>query len=121
LAEADSADGFAVAARGLAQAGALAESNAAIEAGIREFPREGSLYLAGAELRLACSDLAGAYALLLAAGKQPLSLAERQRVEDLLAQWADRTGNQEIAVMARARSRLIANQLRDITQSGKAN
>jgi O-antigen ligase/tetratricopeptide (TPR) repeat protein len=121
LAEADSVEAFAVAARGLAQAGAQAESNAAISAGMKQFPRDGSLYLVGAELRLASGDLAGAYAMLVDAGKQTLSLAERQRVEDLVAEWADRTGDREIATMARARSRLIGRQIRDITQPGKAN
>ena len=75
----------------------------------------------GAELRLGFGDLAGARTMLAAAGNAQLSLVERKRAEDLLAEWAERSGDAETAVTARTRSRLIGRQLRDITEPGKVN
>ncbi len=121
LAEAQSAEAFALAARALSRVGAQSESNAALEAGLRNHPDDGSLFLVGAELRLKAADLPGARDMLRRAGKSELTLAQRQRAEELLAEAAERSGDVEGAILARARSRLIAKQLRDMTLSGSAN
>jgi O-antigen ligase/tetratricopeptide (TPR) repeat protein len=121
LAEADSVEAFALAARGLARASAIGEANAAIESGLKHHPNDGSLLLVGAELRLAFNDFAGARAILARTARATLTLAERQQAEDLLADVAEHSGDKETAVLARARSRLIVKQLQDMTLSGKTN
>jgi hypothetical protein len=57
--------------------------------------------------------------MLARSGHASLSLSERQQAEELLAQVADKAGDAETAALARARARLIANQLRDMTFDGK--
>ena len=121
LAEAESVEAFALAGRSLSRLGEQAQSNAAIEAGIKRHPGEGPLFLVGAELRLAAGDVGGARAMLSRAGKVTLTLSERQRAEELMADVADRSGDVEGALLARARSRLIGKQLRDMTLPAEAN
>jgi hypothetical protein len=55
------------------------------------------------------------------AAKSELTLVDRQRAEELSARVAERSGDVEGAILARARSRLIARQLRDMTVSGNGN
>lgn len=121
LAEAQSADAFGLAARALARAGAQAEANTALATGLKRHPDDGSLFLVGAEVRLGAGDLMGASDLLARAGKLELTLPQRQRAEELLAQIAERSGDVEGAILARARSRLIAKQLQDMNLSGNAH
>lgn len=116
LAENDAVDAFALAARAFARAGAQADSDAAIDAGLRAHRADATLLLTGAELRLDAGDVAGARTLLGRAGRTAaLTLPERQRAEELLAKAAERAGDVEAAAVARARARLIARQLQDMT------
>src|SRR5205814_2325379 len=94
--EADSVEAFALAARGLAFSGATAESNQTIDAALKRHPTDATLLITGAELRLAGGDLPGARVMLARAGKTAvLTLAERQRAEELLAEVSDRAGDVE--------------------------
>lgn len=115
LSGATQVDSFVVAAQALARAHDQARANAAIEAGLHAHVQDGTLLLAGARLRLDAGDLGGARAMLGRGGNATLSLAQRQQAEELLAQIADKAGDVDTAVLARARARLIAQQLRDMS------
>lgn len=121
LADADSVEAIALAARALARAGAAAESRAAIDAGLKLHANDATLILTGAELRLGAGDLVGARQVLARSARASLSLTERQHAEELLAEIAEKSGDPAAAAVARARARLIANQLRDMTFAGKRN
>jgi tetratricopeptide (TPR) repeat protein len=117
--EADSVEAFALAARGLAGAGASAQSNQTIDSALKHYPGNPTLLLAGAELRSAAGDFAGSRAVLGRLGKATLTLAERQRAEELMAEVSERSGDAEAAALARARARLIAKKRHDMTFSGE--
>jgi tetratricopeptide (TPR) repeat protein len=118
FAEADTAENYIMAARGLAGGGAPAEANQAIDAGLKAHPGTAALLLAGAELRLAGGDLSGARAMLGRLGRASPTLADRQRAEEILAQVSERAGDPEGAAVARARARLIEKKRHDMTFSG---
>jgi hypothetical protein len=118
LAEAEAPDSFVLAARALAAGGERFAANGAIDAGLKRHPRDGLIFLTGARLRFEVSDFAGARQLLARAGKEAsLSLEDRLHAEELLADVADRTGDTSTAVLARARSRMIAQRIRDMSFS----
>jgi len=119
LREADSPDAYASAARALAAAGARSDGYAAIDSGLKAFPQNTALLLAGAELRIGGGDLAGARAALGRIGHSSLTLADRQRAEELLAEIEEKAGDPESAALARARARLIAKKRHDMTFSGE--
>lgn len=117
-AESTQPESFVLAARALSAAGDRAGSNAAIDAGLKLHPREGLLFLSGARLRFDAADYAGARALLARAGKaSSLSLDERKAAEDLLAETAEKEGDPATAMLARARSRMIGERIRDMSFS----
>ena len=119
LREADSPDAYASAARALAAAGSRSDGYAAIDSGLKAFPQNTALLLAGAELRIGGGDLAGARAALGRIGHSSLTLADRQRAEELLAEIEEKAGDPESAALARARARLIAKKRHDMTFSGE--
>ena len=114
-AEATTTASFVLAARALAHAGDRAGADSAILAGQHAHPDDTSLVLVGAKLRSDAGDLDGARALLSRSARLALTLPERQQAEELLAEIADKQGDEEGAVRARARARLIAQRLRDMT------
>jgi hypothetical protein len=119
VAEANSPEAYALAARAFAAGGAPDDGNRAIERGLHAFPGNGALALSGAELSIASGDLARARAILSRLGKSSVGLAERQRAEELLADLEDRAGDKEAATLARLRARLIAKKRQDMTFSGQ--
>jgi hypothetical protein len=122
LAEAATAEEYVLAARALAAAGDKSGANHAIDVGLTHFPRAGSVYLGGARLRSDAGDLAGARTLLSRAGQlASLSLADRLHAEELLAEVADKLGDPALAVQARARSKMIAQRIRDMSFSQESH
>jgi Tfp pilus assembly protein PilF len=116
LAAAPGAQGYIAAAQALEQVGASARSDAAILAGIKAHADEPALALAGARLRLGRGELVGARALLKVVADGGFTLKDRQEAEELVAQIADRAGDPDAAVLARARARLIARRRQEATQ-----
>jgi hypothetical protein len=110
------AGAYVVAAEAYQSIGDAARSDAAIALGAKEHPEDSSLVLAGARLRLGRGDLAGVRALLRRSGDGTFSLRDRQEAEELMAQVADRAGDSDAAVMARARARLLARQRQQANQ-----
>jgi O-antigen ligase/tetratricopeptide (TPR) repeat protein len=110
-AEATEAGSYGLAARGLAAAGQPDAAAALIVRGLRQHGDNAALVLVGAQLRLDAGDLSGASALLTHGGD--FTLAERQKMEELLVTVAERAGDSETAVLARARARLIARRIRE--------
>jgi tetratricopeptide (TPR) repeat protein len=118
--EAGDAESFTLAARALMRVGQPAASAALIARGIQRHPGDGNLVLVGARLRIDAGDLAGARALLSRSGERGYSLVERLKIEGLLAETAERAGDSEAAVLARARARLLEMRLRE-TSYGMGN
>jgi hypothetical protein len=116
-AEASETESFALAARALQQAGQPNTAAAVIAKGIKGHGPVATLVLGGARLRMQAGDLAGARAMLAHNVDGAFSLAERQQMEELLAEVADRAGDIQAAVLARARARLIARRLRETSFS----
>lgn len=118
LLEAATADeSFGTAAEGFARAGDLRAADRAIEADHRAHPSEGALFVLAARLHLAAGDLQGGRAMLMRGDNLSLSLADRREAADLMANIAEKSGDEETAIAARARARLIARQLRDMNAS----
>lgn len=121
LVGAESVDAFVLAARALSRLGDHARAQTAVRDGLRRYPNNVALQLVAIDVRLAAADVDAAREMLKHLGMSDLTLPERQHAEDLLAQVADRTGDVEGAALARARSRLIAKQLQDMTMAGSSN
>jgi Tfp pilus assembly protein PilF len=102
-----------VALKALAQTGKTDAVEEALLQAVKLHPDSSMLVLAGAELRFTRGDLPGARALLKHAGDGSYSLADRLHAEELLAKIADKEGDVDGAVLARARARLIAHKLDD--------
>ncbi len=115
LAEASEVESFTAAGEALAAAGDRAGADAALAAARRQHRNDARLLLAGARMYLDLGDAAAARDLLTRNRDLSLTLEQRQHVEELLAQAADRTGDHDLAVVARARARLIAKQLHDMS------
>lgn len=120
LAEATLSDSFVVAAQTFAHAGETARANQVIDRAIHAHPLDSSLMLAAARLRLGAGDLVGARSLVVRSSSLALTLQQRQEAEELTADIADRAGDVDTAVMARARARLIARRLHDMRQDQQA-
>jgi hypothetical protein len=105
-----------VAIKALALTGDVKATEAALQRMLKLHPDSSLLVLVGAQLRFDRNDLGGARALLKHAGDGSYSLADRLRAEELLAKIADRDGDVDGAVLARARARLIAHKLNDTSQ-----
>lgn len=115
LAEASEVTSFAAAGEALAAAGDRAGADAALDAARKQHPNDGGLLLAGGRMYLDLGDAAAARDLLTRNRDVSLTLEQRQQTEELLALAADRTGDHDLAVVARARARLIAKQLHDMS------
>jgi tetratricopeptide (TPR) repeat protein len=109
------AEGAALAVRALAQSGDVQATEAALERMLKLHPESSLLTLLGAQLRVDRGDLNGARALLKHTADGGYSLDDRKRAEELLAKIAEKEGDVDAAVMARARARLIDHKLNDIT------
>jgi Tfp pilus assembly protein PilF len=107
------AEAAALGLRALAQTGNVKATEAALEQAVKLHPDSSLLVLTGAQLRFDRGDLPGARLLLKHTGDGSYSLADRLRAEELLAKIADREGDVDGAVLARARARLIAHKLDD--------
>jgi hypothetical protein len=112
LASASSPESFATAARALALIRDASGSDDAILRGLKSNADDAALLLLGTQLRLDRGNLTGARSLLQRQGAN-FSLADRQRAEELRAELAERSGEPEEAVAARARARLIAASRKD--------
>jgi tetratricopeptide (TPR) repeat protein len=73
-------------------------------------PNAALLVLGAARLRIARGDIEGAKTALASGGTRGFSLADRQSLEELLAEIAERTGRTDEAAAARARAHSIARQ-----------
>jgi hypothetical protein len=103
-----SVDAVSLAAQVLERAAEPGRADQAILAGISAHPGDGTLVLAGAKLRMGRGELAAAKMMVAGASTEKYTLADRQAAEELLAQIADKMGNPEEAVVARARARLLS-------------
>src|SRR6185369_5288627 len=101
------AEAAVVGLRALAQTGDVKATEAALDQAVKLHPDSSLLVLTGAQLRFERGDLAGARAFLKHTGDGSYSLADRLRAEELLAKIADREGDVDGAILARARARLI--------------
>jgi O-antigen ligase len=101
---------FTLAAQALTAAGDVPASDATMAAGFRAHPFDGSLPLAATRLHIDRADLTGARTMLARAAKLPLSIAQRQQAEELLAAIDERKGDSEGAALARARAKLLGEQ-----------
>jgi hypothetical protein len=97
----------------LACASARAAADAVIARGLKAHRRDADLVLVGARLRFEAGDLAGARAMLVHGADGIYSLSQRLAVEELLAEVADRAGDAEAAVLARARARMLGRRLKE--------
>jgi tetratricopeptide (TPR) repeat protein len=114
LVEGEPATGsYTLAATVLDQVGDARGADDLIARGLKEHPFDGALVLLGARLRMNHGDLDGARARLKrnVDPNGAFSLADRRQAEELLAQIADRAGDVEEAVLARARARLLAHKM----------
>jgi tetratricopeptide (TPR) repeat protein len=110
-AEATDGQSFALAARGLAAGGQRTEALTLLDRARKMHSGDATLVLLTARLRADGGDLAGARVLLDRADVVGFTLAERKQAEELLAEIAERAGDLDTAVLARARARMIAHQL----------
>jgi hypothetical protein len=110
------ASGYEEVAQAFQTIGDVTRSNQVIDLGVKAHPEESSLVLAGARMRLQRGDLAGARTLLRRSSDGSFSLRDRQEAEELLAQIAERSGDADAAVLARARARSYARRRQEASQ-----
>jgi hypothetical protein len=110
LAVASMPSSFAAAAKALDGVKDATGADAAIATGLKAHP-DPSLTLLGTRMRLDRGDLDGARALIASATN--LTLADRKRMEEFLAELADRSGDPAGAARARARARAIDRALKE--------
>jgi O-antigen ligase/Tfp pilus assembly protein PilF len=112
LAEKPSAAAFAQAAAAFEKVGDRKHTDMALERGLITHTDDGPLVLSAATLYLERGALEAARAVLKQHASRLRSLADRKAGEELLATIADKSGDVDGAVMARARARLLARQLK---------
>lgn len=117
-AEATESESFAVAARALAASGAGADAQKLLDRGRKMFPADASLVLLATRIRADGGDLVGARMMLDRANFTTFTLVERKQAEELLGDIAEKAGDVDTAVVARARARMIARRLRDLAGQG---
>jgi Flp pilus assembly protein TadD len=103
----------ATAIRALSQAGDVKATEDGLERMIKLHPESSMLVLLGSQLRFDRGDLTGARALLKHSGDGSYSLHDRLRAEELMAKIADKEGDVDGAIVARARARMIGHKLND--------
>jgi len=109
---------YLAAAEALGQAGEPARADHVIAAGLTVHEDAGPLVALGGRQRMARNELASARAFLRLHAARVRTLADRKAVEELLAEIADKAGEPDEAVLARARARLLARQIRDSVSAG---
>jgi tetratricopeptide (TPR) repeat protein len=113
-AAANDADSFALAAQALQRSGAASEAAALITRALQRQPDDANLVLVAARLRIEAGDLVGARALLGRNSERTgFSLAEQLKIEELAVEAAERAGDGQAAVLARARARMLQRRLRE--------
>jgi hypothetical protein len=110
------AQGYGAAAQAFTKVHSPERADDAIARGMKAHPEEPALVLLGARLRIERGDLPGARALLKRTADGTFSLKDREEAEDLLAQIAEKSGDPDAAVLARARARLLARRRQDSAQ-----
>ncbi len=105
-----SAHSYGLAATALQGVGLKQPAEEALTKGLREHTEDASLILQLARFRIDLGNLDGAHQALSSPATKSFSLAERQTTQELLAQIAERQGQSEEAVLARARARLLAHE-----------
>jgi hypothetical protein len=103
--------GYLAASRGFLSASSPSEADDAIARGMKSHPADSTLVLAGARQRYDRGELMGARAMLRRMANGGFSLADRKAAEELAALIADKAGDVDGAVLARARAKLIAHKL----------
>ncbi len=111
--EASEPESFALAARALTKVGRAPAAAAVMERGIKAHSGDGGLVLVAARLRFEAGDLPGARALLARRSDDAFTLAQRAETELLLADIADKAGDPEAAVVARARARMVERRMKE--------
>ena len=111
--EASEPESFVLAARALAKADRAPAAAAVMERGIKAHGGDGSLVLVAARLRFEAGDLPAARALLARGSENAFTLAQRAEAELLLADIADKAGDPEAAVVARARARMVQRRMQE--------
>ncbi|HEX4457490.1 MAG TPA: O-antigen ligase family protein [Polyangia bacterium] len=111
--EANEPESFVLAARALAQAGRANDAAALMNRAIKRHATDGSLVLVAARLHFESGDLAGARALIGGRGDSTFSLAEQAQANLLLAEIADKAGDPEAAIVARARARMVERRMQE--------
>jgi O-antigen ligase len=109
---------YVAAGDALAQAGEAARADQVIAAGIAAHEDAGPLVTLGGRQRLVRNELTAARAFVRLHGARVRTLADRKANEELLAEIADKAGEPDEAVLARARARLLARQIRDSVSAG---
>jgi len=115
MAASPSASGYVTAARTFEAAGAPDRADQAVSRGLAAHPGDPALVLYGAESAFARNDFARARQLLrTVAGNAAFSLADRIKAEELAARVAEREGDLEGAVGARARAKILARRMHEL-------
>ena len=116
--EATTGESFLAVAQAFAGNGAPARACDEIDRGLRAHSREPLLLVGGARIKLAAGQLEAARTLLGANEQRDFTLEQRRDAQQLLAAIADRTGDVEAAVIARARAQLLERQIHAIRSDG---
>ncbi len=105
-------DDYLCSVRALADVGDAVRADATLRTGQERHPDAEPLRLLAVQIHLERGDLTGARALLSTGppAGAAVTLADRQHAEELSASIADRSGDIETAILARARARAIAHQ-----------
>ncbi len=110
LAQSSTVEDYRCAVRALTDVGDSAHADAVLRTGTDRYPNVEALRILYAQIHVERGDLAGARALLNRGPTNDSTLEERQQAEELSATIADRSGDVEAAILARARARAIARQ-----------
>lgn len=114
LHEATSVGSFLAVAQALADTGEPAKASEVVDRAVKLHPADATLIIGGARLKLAAGQPEAAKALLLGSDHRAFTLEQRRDTQQLLATIADRGGDVEGAVIARARAQLLERQIREI-------
>jgi O-antigen ligase len=107
LAEAQEPRSFISAGQALLAAGDPSGADGAMKRAIEAHPRDASTLAEAARIRAGHGDYAGARSLLASKDAIDLTFEERQRLEEILADIAQRQGDLTTAAAARARAHML--------------
>jgi hypothetical protein len=108
LAAATEPRSFVAAAQAFEDFGQRADANVAIDQGLTANPRDASLVIAGARIRVGHDDLTGAVSVLMRGKEAVYTLDDRLQLEELRANIAERRGDTGTATVIRARAKAMA-------------